>query len=117
MNYYPYLLTGKNPGEVIMLNALLIGHGNALTTAAKSRCLSSARELSEIRGIPASEMSLRAALVRTDIREEPIDSIIRVTRIGELGTTLGVTINYSCYPDDEGGTFLRHVGSYKSYMG
>jgi nickel-dependent lactate racemase len=33
------------------------------------------------------------ALVRTDVPEEPITSIIRMTRIGELGTTLAVTIN------------------------
>jgi hypothetical protein len=31
------------------------------------------------------------ALVRTDISEELRASIIRVTRIGELGTTLAVT--------------------------
>jgi uncharacterized protein (UPF0261 family) len=30
----------------------------------------------------------RVALVRTDVSEENIASIIRVTRIGELGTTL-----------------------------
>jgi hypothetical protein len=33
------------------------------------------------------------ALVRTDVSEEPSASIIRVTRIGELGTTLAVTSN------------------------
>jgi hypothetical protein len=31
------------------------------------------------------------ALVRTDVSEEPSASFIRVTRIGELGTTLAVT--------------------------
>jgi hypothetical protein len=35
----------------------------------------------------------RVALVRTDISEEPITSIIGVTRISELGTTLAVTSN------------------------
>jgi hypothetical protein len=35
------------------------------------------------------------ALVRTDVSEERIASIIRVTRIGELGTTLAVTSNRS----------------------
>jgi hypothetical protein len=35
----------------------------------------------------------RVALVRTDFSEEPSDSFIRVTRIGELGTTLAVTSN------------------------
>jgi hypothetical protein len=35
----------------------------------------------------------RVALVRTDVSEELSASIIRVTRIGELGTTLAVTSN------------------------
>jgi hypothetical protein len=33
------------------------------------------------------------ALVTTDVSEKPSASIIRVTRIGELGTTLAVTSN------------------------
>jgi hypothetical protein len=33
------------------------------------------------------------ALVRTDVSEEPGASFIRVTKIGELGTTLAVTSN------------------------
>jgi hypothetical protein len=33
------------------------------------------------------------ALERTDVSEEPSSSLIRVTRIGELGTTLAVTSN------------------------
>jgi hypothetical protein len=32
-------------------------------------------------------------LVRTEVSEERIASIIRVTRIGELGTTLALTSN------------------------
>jgi hypothetical protein len=36
-------------------------------------------------------MLRRMALVRTDVSEELSASIIRVTRIGELGTTLAVT--------------------------
>jgi hypothetical protein len=32
-------------------------------------------------------------LLRTDVSEEPSASFIRVTRIGELGTTLAVTSN------------------------
>jgi hypothetical protein len=40
-----------------------------------------------------SGMLYRVALVRTDISEELSSSIIRVTRIGELGTTLAVTNN------------------------
>jgi hypothetical protein len=38
-------------------------------------------------------MLLRVALVRTDVSEEPSSSFIRVTRLGELGTTLAVTSN------------------------
>jgi hypothetical protein len=33
----------------------------------------------------------RVALVRTDVSEEPSASFIRVTRIGELGTTQAAT--------------------------
>jgi hypothetical protein len=36
-------------------------------------------------------MLRHVALVRTDVSEELSASFIRVTRIGELGTTLGVT--------------------------
>jgi hypothetical protein len=49
------------------------------------------------------------AIVRTDNSEERIASIIRVTRIGEPGTTLVEPSNRS--------TLGRNVGSYKSYMG
>jgi hypothetical protein len=35
----------------------------------------------------------RVAVVRTDVSEERSSSFIRVTRIGELGTTLDVTSN------------------------
>jgi hypothetical protein len=38
-------------------------------------------------------MLRRAALVRTDVLEEHSTSIIRMTRIDELGTTLAVTRN------------------------
>jgi hypothetical protein len=38
-------------------------------------------------------MLRHVALVRTDVSEEPSTSFIRVTRIGELGTTLAVTSN------------------------
>jgi hypothetical protein len=41
----------------------------------------------------SSGMLRRVALVRTDVLEEPSASFIRVTRIGELGTTLAVTSN------------------------
>jgi hypothetical protein len=41
----------------------------------------------------SSGMLRRVALVRSDDSEELSDSIIVVTRIGELGTTLAVTHN------------------------
>jgi demethoxyubiquinone hydroxylase (CLK1/Coq7/Cat5 family) len=41
--------------------------------------------------MPSSEMLRRVAIVRTDVSEERSASIIRVTRIGEVGTTLAVT--------------------------
>jgi hypothetical protein len=47
--------------------------------------------------MPFSGMLRRVALVRTDVSEELSASIIRVTRIGELGTTLAVTSNYKVF--------------------
>jgi hypothetical protein len=41
----------------------------------------------------SSGMLRRVALVRTHVLEEPSTSITKVTRIGELGTTLAVTSN------------------------
>jgi hypothetical protein len=46
-----------------------------------------------LRRVVSSGMLRRVALVRTDVSEELSTSIIRVTRIGELGTTLAVTSN------------------------
>jgi hypothetical protein len=43
--------------------------------------------------MPYSEILRRVALVETDVSEECIVSIIRVTVVGELGTTLAVTTN------------------------
>jgi hypothetical protein len=48
-----------------------------------------------VRRMPSSGMLHLVALVRTDALEECIASITRVERIGELGTTLTVTINRS----------------------
>jgi hypothetical protein len=61
----------------------------------------------------------RVDLVKTDVSSECNTSIMRVTRIGELGATLQVTINrrtlrrntVSCHPDDGGATILRNVVS------
>jgi hypothetical protein len=41
--------------------------------------------------MPSSGKLCHMALVRTNFSEEHITSIIRVTRIGELGTMLAVT--------------------------
>jgi hypothetical protein len=41
----------------------------------------------------SSGMLRQVALVRTDVSEKLSASFIRVTRIGELGTTLAVTSN------------------------
>jgi hypothetical protein len=40
----------------------------------------------------SSGMLRLVALVRTDVSEERIASIIRLTRIGELGTTIAISI-------------------------
>jgi hypothetical protein len=53
----------------------------------------------------SSGMLRRVAPVRTDVLEEPSASFIRVTRIGELGTTLAAT----------SARFLQNVSSYKSH--
>jgi hypothetical protein len=45
--------------------------------------------------IPSSAMLRRVALVQTDVSEERVASIIKVTRIDELGTKLAVTSNRS----------------------
>jgi hypothetical protein len=73
------------------------------------------------RRMASSGMLRRVALVRTDVSEEPIASFIRVTGIGELGTTLAVTSNRrtlrrnTCHPDKGGATFNRNVSFYKSH--
>jgi hypothetical protein len=46
-----------------------------------------------IRRMASSEMLRSVALVRTDVSEELSAPIIRVTRIGELGTTLDISSN------------------------
>jgi hypothetical protein len=55
----------------------------------------------------SSGMLRRVALVRTYVSEELSASFIRVTRIGELGTTLAVTNNRR--------TLRRNTGSYNSH--
>jgi demethoxyubiquinone hydroxylase (CLK1/Coq7/Cat5 family) len=45
--------------------------------------------------MPSSGMLRLVAVVRTDVSEKHIATIIRVTRIGEVGTTSAVTSNRS----------------------
>jgi hypothetical protein len=51
-------------------------------------------------------MSRRVALVKTDVLEERIASIIKPTRIGELGTTLAVNSNRSTL---QGNTIILQI--------
>jgi hypothetical protein len=84
----------------------------------------------------SSGMLRHVTLVRIDVSEERNAFYIRVTIIGELGTTLAVTsnrrtlrintmrrllvtasvflVNRFFSPDEEGAKFLRNIGSYKS---
>jgi hypothetical protein len=60
------------------------------------------------------------ALVKTDISEELSASMIRATRIGELGTSLAETGNLrrllvTANSSEGGDKFLRNVGSNKSH--
>jgi hypothetical protein len=50
--------------------------------------LKSVKKTNLLSRIPAYGIWRRVAVARTDVSEERISSIIRVTRIGELGTTL-----------------------------
>jgi hypothetical protein len=45
----------------------------------------------------SSGMLRYVALVRTDVSEDLSPSLIRVTRIGEIGTTLAVTSKYMLF--------------------
>jgi hypothetical protein len=67
----------------------------------------------------SSVMLRRVALVRTDVSEERSASFIRVTSIGELGTTLGKTNIFPCSPmlvnlmkealNSSVGTYMSHT--------
>jgi hypothetical protein len=49
--------------------------------------------------MPSSGILRRVAIVRTDVSEESSASIIRVARLGELGTMLAVTRNRRTQPN------------------
>jgi hypothetical protein len=58
----------------------------------------------------SSGMLRRVALVRTDVSEESGASFIRVTRIGELGTTQTATSNRrTLRRNTEGGSYKSHA--------
>jgi hypothetical protein len=87
-------------------------------------CINISRQITDnnfnqfISRMVSSGMLRRAALVRTDVSEKLSASFIRVTRIGELETTLALTSNrrtLRSHPDEGGAMFLRNVGSYKSH--
>jgi hypothetical protein len=80
---------------------------NVVTDAFRLECA----DIFLVSRVAFSGMLRRVALVTTDVSEELSASIMRVTRIAELGTTL----TDSCHPDNGGTTFLRNVGSYKSH--
>jgi hypothetical protein len=66
----------------------------------------------------SSGMLRRVALVRTDVSDELSAFFIRVTKIGELGTTLDVTSNQRTLRSNiNTNTFLRSVReNLNSYM-
>jgi hypothetical protein len=49
--------------------------------------------------MPSSRMLHSVALVRTDVSEERSASIMRMTRIGEIGTTLAYLATDARYED------------------
>jgi hypothetical protein len=57
----------------------------------------------------SSGMLRRVARVRTGVLEERSASIIRVTRIGEMGTTLAATSNYHCAMKTFGGVDIYRL--------
>jgi hypothetical protein len=74
--------------------------------------------------MPFSGMLRRVALVRIDVAEGRIASIIRVKRLSELEKTLSVPSNKrtsrriladSFHPGGGGDMFLRNVCPYKSH--
>jgi hypothetical protein len=63
-----------------------------------------------LRRMVSSGLLPRVALVRTDVSEEPGASFIRVTRIGELGTTQTATSNRRTLRRNTKYFFAAYVG-------
>jgi hypothetical protein len=63
----------------------------------------------------SSETLRRLAFVRTDVSDERTASIIRMTRIGELGTASNVPSSTILVTLIMEALFLRNVCSYKSH--
>jgi hypothetical protein len=104
--HYEYLGCEANvPG----MNAL---YAVTEPTSDHSHYLSRRMQHFSARRMMSSGMLRLVALVRIDVSKEFCASI-RVTRFGELGTTLAVTSNRR--KQRRNTTFLRNVGSYKSH--
>jgi hypothetical protein len=75
------------------------------TSLTRSKC----HNISEkhILRVASSVMLRRVALVRPDVSEEPSAFFIRVTRIGELGTALLVTLMKKALGSSETSVFTR----------
>jgi hypothetical protein len=76
----------------------LLGYKNPVRTSQETHYVSATKSMQDLRfsrqwlwRMLSSGTLRHVALVRTDVSEERSASFIRVTRIGELGTTLAVT--------------------------
>jgi hypothetical protein len=58
--------------------------------------------------MPSSVMLRCVTLVTTDVSEKLTGPIIRVTRIGELGTTLAVTTNHALCEEVQRGSVATY---------